>query len=121
MKILFGLAILIAGCSGNNSNNDVNDAATPPTELKQQLKKRAAYEIRPDNTYVELNTGKRVKLQYDKNTQRVTEQISNREIDYFIDEASHDTVDGSGRIVNHIMTKKPDGTYVASEDTGIIR
>lgn len=108
------VASLLIGCANGNSDN-VSQERQPAIEQEAvNLKERSAYEIKPDNTYVELITGKRVKLQYDDATGRITEQVSNREIDYFIDEATHDTVDANGQVMNNRLVKKPDGTYVSS-------
>jgi len=107
------IAILLAAlysCANGDSDN-----VSPASEML--LKQRTVYEIKPDNTYVELNTGRKVKLQYDTISNRVTEQITNREIDYFVDQVSIDTVDAEGFVVNNRMRKKTDGTYVALQDT----
>jgi hypothetical protein len=120
MRVIYVALIMASACANGNSDNvsqqSESTVGKDAAEIKQDLKRRSVYEIKPDNTYVELNTGKVVKLQYDETTQRVKEQITNREIDYFIDQTTNDTVDATGRVVNYTLIKKQDGTYVSTDE-----
>jgi PBP1b-binding outer membrane lipoprotein LpoB len=105
------VALLFSACANGDSDNVSPEKESSFKKQAVELKQRSVYEIKPDNTYVELNSGKAVKLQYNEANGRVTEQITNREIDFFVDETTQDTVDATGQVVNNTLRKTKDGSY----------
>lgn len=120
--IFLSVIMMLISCTNNAHDekqkqaNSEEKITTDADELRREVRTRSAYAIIPDNTYVELNTGKRIKLIYDSSSGKIMEQGTFRQIDLFIDEATNDTVDFMGSIMNYKIKKKKDGTYVAEED-----
>lgn len=74
------------------------------------------HEIRRDNTYVDLESGKRLMLRFDSTTGYVVEQNTNRRVNYFVDEATMDTINARGKVINNKVIRKADGSYSEKED-----
>jgi len=71
--------------------------------------------INPDANYVDLKTGKSVKLRVDTVNHYVVEASSSQPIYFYIDPSTNDTFDRSGTLVNNALVRGADGEYTVDQ------
>jgi hypothetical protein len=124
MKMKFfalgGMCFLIGmvGCN-NGAGTTTTDSTTVSTAHTSTEDAGASKNIRvqldPTVSYVDLRTGKPVKLRVDTVTRYIVNEVSNEPVTYYINPATNDTFDKRGRLVNKALVKSSDGDYTIDE------
>ncbi|MEJ7831086.1 MAG: hypothetical protein WKF91_22965 [Segetibacter sp.] len=124
-KVLIGIGaiIIIAGlsaCYDNNNNaephitrttDSVNDNTIDSTGLIEP----PTFIIRPDNTYVDLTTGRKIKIVADSVSRDIIDEGTGEAVMFFIDPSTNDTFDRKGRRVNNALIKGNDNSWNVDE------
>lgn len=69
----------------------------------------------PSASYVDLKTGKPVKLRVDTVTKYIVEEATNEPVMYYVNPATKDTFDRTGRLVNLALVRSESGDYSIDE------
>lgn len=71
--------------------------------------------LNPSASYVDLSSGKKVRLRVDTVTKYIVNEVTNQPIMYYIDPTTNDTFDRQGRIVNRALRRGSSGDYTVDE------
>lgn len=70
-----------------------------------------------DDRYVDLNTGRGIKLEKDPQTGLMVNTETKKPVNIYVDTKTHDTIYGpSGKVINGSIVRISDGTYVYEQD-----
>lgn len=126
MKINFlapaGLLFLlcIAACN-NGTSTTTTDSTTLTTGSAQtgtesvSASKNITVHLDPSASYVDLKTGKPVKLRVDTVTKYIVDEVTNQPVMYYINPATKDTFDQNGRLVSRALIRSSNGDYSVDE------
>jgi hypothetical protein len=126
-KKLFGiggiLALFTIAACNNGENTSATDSTTVSTGTTEAgttststtSGRSTTFQVDPSASYVDLRTGKSVKLKVDTVTKYVVDEVTNQPIMYFINPATNDTFDRSGRVVSHALVRGTNGDYTVDE------
>ncbi|MGI8634802.1 MAG: hypothetical protein ACR2KZ_05305, partial [Segetibacter sp.] len=76
-------------CGSNSDDRRIDDSAT--VQFESKLKINSAYRIKRDNTYVDLNTGKKLALSMDSVNNVTIDNATSFPVPFFIDLETKDT------------------------------
>ncbi|MCW3109223.1 MAG: hypothetical protein JWQ09_3729 [Segetibacter sp.] len=117
-----GLFVLLIIAACNNGTSTTNtDSTTISTDTSQATSSsvsslnQATVHLDPSASYVELKTGKPVKLRVDTVTKYIVNEVTNEPVMYYINPATNDTFDRSGRLVNRALIRNANGDYSVDE------
>jgi hypothetical protein len=79
------------------------------------VSKNIPVHLDPAASYVDLKTGKSLKLRVDTATKYVVDASSNEPVMYYIDPATNDTFDRRGRLVSRALIRGTNGDYTVVE------
>src|SRR4051812_44750070 len=122
MLSFFSCAVLIAASSCNNdqSTTTTTDSSTVSTPAEQvgtetttqtTTTRTRTIQLNPSSSYVDLTSGKKVRLRVDTVTKYIVNEVTNQPISYYIDPSTNDTFDRQGRIVNMALRRSTSGGY----------
>lgn len=123
-KAFTGIAvIIIAGFSSCYDNNNIPephitrtiDSVNDYTIDSPGLIEPPTFIIRPDNTYVDLTTGRKIKIAVDSASRNIIDEGTGRAVLFFIDPSTKDTFDTKGRRVNNALIKGNDNSWNVDE------
>lgn len=115
--ILFLLSMSACNSGTSTTSTDSTTVTTGSTQSESGNMSAATTTVHldPAASYVDLRTGKQVKLRVDTVTKYVVEESSNQPIMYYINPSTNDTFDRSGRVVNNALRKGENGDYSIDE------
>lgn len=90
-----------------------NQSATDPTVTTTTTS--TTVHLNPSASYVDLRSGKKVKLRVDTVTKYIVNEVTNQPVMYYIDPSTNDTFDRQGRVVNRALIKGSNGDYTVDE------
>jgi hypothetical protein len=120
----FGGLLVLLGMTACNSGSTTTttDSTTVAVDTSQQSSSstvsgssNTAVHFDPSASYVDLKTGKPVKLRVDTVTHYIVEEVTNQPVMFYINPATNDTFDRTGRIVNRALTRGSNGDYTVDE------
>ncbi|GEO12243.1 hypothetical protein [Segetibacter aerophilus] len=116
------MCFLVAMVACNNGESTTTtDSTTVSTGSSQTSNDEVAasqnirVQLDPSVSYVDLKTGKPVKLRVDTVTRYIVNEVSNEPVTYYINPATSDTFDARGRLVNRALVRSSDGDYTIDE------
>lgn len=111
------VAALTAAYYNSNNNREPPIAVTTDTVTIDSniLIDPPAFVIRPDNTYVDLATGRKVKVRVDSISRDIIDEATNQPVLFFIDPSANDTFDRKGRKVNNALIRANDSSWTVDE------
>lgn len=117
------LILVVAGLTGcYDNNNKHQDHITPTRDSVNDntidtdgLIEPPIFIVRPDNTYVDLTTGRKVKIRVDSISALITDKETGKVVDFIIDPSSKDTFDRKGRRVNNALKKGQNNSWSIDE------
>jgi hypothetical protein len=126
MKIkLFGLAGLLALLSMTACNNGSSTTTTDSTTVSAETSQTGSSDVAASNntqvhfdpsaSYVDLKSGKSVKLRVDTVTHYIVDEVTNQPVMYYINPATSDTFDQRGRLVSRALIRSANGDYTIDE------
>ncbi len=104
---------IFLACGSNSDDRRIDDSAT--VQFESKLKINSAYRIKRDNTYVDLNTGKKLALSMDSVNNVIIDNATSFPVPFFIDLETKDTIDQHGRIVNNAILPGENGLWKLDE------
>jgi hypothetical protein len=116
-----GLLVLSLAACNSGSSTTTTDSTTVAADTSQTTATDASasnnipVHFDASASYVDLKTGKPVKLRVDTVTHYIVEEVTNQPVMYFINPATNDTFDRSGRIVNRALIRSSNGDYTIDE------
>lgn len=121
----FGLGglfvLLFLGACNSGTSTTSTDSTTVSTDTSQATSSNvsslnhATVHLDPSASYVDLTTGKPVKLRVDTVTKYIVNEVTNQPIMYYVNPATNDTFDRSGRLVNRALIRSSNGDYSVDE------
>ncbi len=123
-KVFIGIASIIitalAGCYDNNNNSEPRitrtaDSVNDNTIDSNGLIEPPTFIVRPDNTYVDLTTGRKVNIRVDSISRDIIDEGTGEVVTFFIDPSTKDTFDRKGRRVNNALMKGNDNSWNVDE------
>jgi hypothetical protein len=102
--------------STTTTDSTLNSSSTSATGSEMSsATSTSTINIRPDASYVDLKSGKQVKLRVDTTTNYVVNVETNEPIYYYIDPSTSDTFDRGGQNVSNALIRGSDGNYTVDE------
>lgn len=116
MAAALAIAILSACNSGDNKNTTDSTTTTTSTAQTGGTTTTTTRQINfdPSASYVDIS-GKSMKLRVDTVHHYVVEEVTNQPVTFYINPATHDTFDQSGRVVTGALVKGDNGQYSVDE------
>ncbi len=121
-KLITGIiaTIIFTACRDNNNTFKrqialTTDSVSHNTVDSNILIEPSAFVIRADNTYVDLETGRKVKLRVDSISRDIIDDATNQLVPFFIDPSTNDTFDTKGRKVNNALIRANDSSWMIDE------
>jgi hypothetical protein len=115
------LIIMSAVACNNGTSTTTSDSTTVTTGQTQTdaasegTTNRVTVHFDPSASYVDLKTGKSVKLRVDTVTKYVINEVTSEPVMFYINPATNDTFDQRGRLVNGALVKNTSGNYTVDE------
>lgn len=116
--MLFLLTMTACNTGGSTTSTDSTSVTTGSTQSETGTmgsSQTSIVHLDPSVSYVNLKTGKQVKLRVDTVTKYVVEETTNQPVMYYINPSTNDTFDRTGRVVNHALIKNSNGDYSVDE------
>jgi hypothetical protein len=124
-RIYLFTAMAIAGAVACNDSTDTTtttdstsssmNATTTGGETGTSMQGSTTINIRPDANYVDLKTGKQVRLRIDSINNYIVNADNSEPIYYYIDPSTNDTFDRIGQNVSGALIRGTDGSYTVDE------
>ncbi len=122
---LLGIFTVVSfvACSNNANETQQSDTTTivptttTTTESNASVTTTTApvVKLKANADYIDLKTGKKIRLRVDTVTQFVLNEVTKEPIVFYIDPATNDTFDARGRLVNKALIRNTDGDYTINE------
>jgi hypothetical protein len=118
-KLLFCFGIasiaLLPACKDGTETTTTTDSTaamnSATSSEPSSMTTTSTVNINPDVSYVDLKSGKQVKLRVDTVTHYVVNVETSQPVDYYIDPSSSDTFDMSGVNVSNALIRSSGGVY----------
>lgn len=120
---LFGIFSVFSFISCSNSANEsqitdtttLTPSTTTTTTTSENTVKRPVIKINSSTDYIDLKTGKKIRLRVDTITQFIVNEVTKEPVVFYIDPSTNDTFDTKGRLVNKALNRSTDGEYTINE------
>lgn len=115
------LSLLITSCDNGAETTTTTDSSTVTTESAMSAGEGTAasqnitVRLDPSVSYVNLKTGKPVKLRVDTVTHYIIDEETSEPVTYYINPSTNDTFDQRGRLVNRALIRSSTGDYTIDE------
>jgi hypothetical protein len=109
------ISSIVACNDGTDSTTTTDSTSTTSTTSETSAGATGTINIRPDVSYVDLTSGKQVRLRVDTVTRYVVNAETSQPIYFYIDPSTSDTFDRSGQVVNNALIRGNDGSYTVDE------
>ncbi len=122
MTLIASLIIIgMPSCYDNNNNTEpyvtkTLDSVNDFTIDSSSLIEPPTFVMRPDNTYVDLVTGRKVKVRVDTVSHSIIDVVTRQPVSFFIDPATKDTFDVKGRRVNNALIRGNHNSWTVNEN-----
>lgn len=110
--------VLTTACNNGGTTTTTDSTMVTSGDIKPSnvsASKNITVHFDPEANYVDLKTGKPIKLKVDTSGSSIVEEESNQPVTYYVNPATNDTFDGSGRMVNRALIKGANGEYTIVE------
>lgn len=123
-KVLIATASIIitafAGCNYANNNPEPHipltaDSVNINAIDSNSLIVPSTVILRPDNTYVDLITGIKVKVTIDSISRDIINEVTGQPVIFLVDPLRNDTFDRKGRRVNNALIRENDSLWKIDE------
>ncbi|MDB5250449.1 MAG: hypothetical protein JWQ40_4843 [Segetibacter sp.] len=117
-SIFFLLCITACGDGSTTTSTDSTTVTTGSTQAATDAMPASTninVNLDPSASYVDLKTGKSVKLRVDTVTRYIVDESTNEPVTYYVNPATRDTFDRSGRLVNLALVRSSSGDYSVDE------
>ncbi len=108
----------MAACNNGAETTTTDTTTTSESSTMGTTESNASTTVSFDEnaSYVDLESGKPVKLRKDATSGYVTKQDDNTPIMWYYNPATNDTFNREGMVVNNYLMRSPSGTYTLDED-----
>jgi len=100
--------------SSSTTGTTVDTTATT-TAMAPTVTTTTTVHLDPTRSYVDLKSGKKVRLRVDTVTKYIVNEVTNQPIMYYIDPSTRDTFDRQGRMVSRALIRSASGDYSIDE------
>ncbi len=113
--------VSFVSCSTSANESQTTDttsvvpATTTTTTTSTANTQRPVVNIKANTDYIDLKTGKKIRLHVDTITQFIVNEVTKEPIVFYIDPSNNDTFDTKGRLVNRALIRSSDGDYTLNE------
>ena len=115
--------VTIVSCSNNPNEVQQTDtttivpSTTTTTESNSSVTstRRPVLNIKSNTDYIDLKSGKKIRLRVDTITQFIVNEITKEPIVFYIDPSTNDTFDVRGRLVSKALIRSTEGGYTINE------
>lgn len=115
-KGIFGLAALavfsFTACTDNDKDSEELSTTSTTTESHTAMESGYDINVNPETEYIDLNTGKPVKLRVDTVTHYIVFAETNEPVTFFVDPTVQDTFDVKGQNVSDVLVRTETGYSV---------
>jgi len=122
IKVVMNVLIMMAGlnsCIHNNNGEKLiapGDSINDKTIDKISVIEPPTFINRPDNTVVDLTTGRKAKVRIDSVSRDIVDEVTGKPLQFFVDPSNNDTFDTKGNKVNNALIKGRNNSWMIDKN-----